>query len=132
LELGLLGARPLRKDIHNQLGAINDLLLDALLEVAGLRGRERIVEDDDICVGFGSELAEFVGLALANEKRRIGLVALLQDRPQGLPTPPCAQAPSALRWTRALATLPQAQDPTPLRSLVPQKICARAPQDDLL
>jgi hypothetical protein len=45
------------------------------LEVALLRRRERLVEDDDLGLGSADELLQLVGLAGADEERGVGSLA---------------------------------------------------------
>ena len=50
LQLALEGAGALREDVEDERAAVDDLAAERLLEVALLRGRERIVEDDDVAL----------------------------------------------------------------------------------
>ena len=52
--------------------------VEPLLQLAQLRRRQLVVEDDDVDLGFGGGAREQVDLAAAEKRRRIGLGALLQ------------------------------------------------------
>ena len=53
LQLAFGAARALREDVEDQRGAVDDAALECALEVALLRARERVVEDDEIGGRFG-------------------------------------------------------------------------------
>jgi hypothetical protein len=67
------------EDVEDQLRAIDDLAADHLLDFAQLRRRQLVVEDDDVDAGFLRGERQRLNLAGAEEGRRIGLRALLQD-----------------------------------------------------
>ena len=52
LQTGLVRAGTGRKDVENQLAAIEDFDFGCFFETADLRGRQIIVEDDDIGIGW--------------------------------------------------------------------------------
>jgi len=80
LQLALEGARALREDIENQLTAIDDAKVEFLLEVAGLRGAEGVIENRERRAMLLSELADLGGLALTDKGARVGrLEALAND-----------------------------------------------------
>ena len=54
LELAFPRARAAREDVEDQLRAIDDLAVERLLEVAQLRRRQLVVEDDDVDARFGA------------------------------------------------------------------------------
>ena len=70
LQLALERARPLREDIEDQLAAIDHAELELVLEIARLRGTERVVEDRQRRAAFMRELANLGGLAAADERAR--------------------------------------------------------------
>ncbi|MFT3808599.1 MAG: hypothetical protein QM698_01645 [Micropepsaceae bacterium] len=63
-------ARPLAEDFQDQTGAVDDLGLEVLFEIALLHRRERTVEDDDGGVEFGAKLRRLLHLAFADIGRR--------------------------------------------------------------
>ena len=71
-------ARAPGEDVEDQLGPVDDLALQFLFELAQLRRRQLVVEDDDVDVRFGAGSRERRHLAAADEGRRIGLGPLLQ------------------------------------------------------
>ena len=73
-----------REDIENQLRAVHHAASENLLQVAALRRRQLVVEDDDVDVRFGERAGEFFGLAAADERRRIGPRTLLHRAQHGL------------------------------------------------
>ena len=68
----------LREDVEDQLRAIDDLAIEALVQLAQLRRRQLVVEDDEIGVGFRRGLRQHVDLAAAEEGRRIRPGTILQ------------------------------------------------------
>ena len=79
LQLPLSALRTLGEDIENQAGPVNDPTLQAALEVTLLRGRKRMIENDEIgCMrrNLGSDLFD---LAFAGEGCRIGAAPLADD-----------------------------------------------------
>ena len=60
LDLQLAFARPraAREDVENELRAIDDLAIERVLEVAQLRRRQLVVEDDDVDARFGARRGE--------------------------------------------------------------------------
>src|SRR5437016_5759664 len=69
LNLQLALARPgaLRKYVENQRGAIENLAIEDLLEVAALRGRKFFVENDRVHVRPAAMQGKFISLAFADE-----------------------------------------------------------------
>ena len=67
LQLAFARARAPREDVENQLRAIDDLAADRLLDLAQLRRRQLVVEDDDVDVGFGARRGERLDLAARRE-----------------------------------------------------------------
>src|SRR5207302_8741516 len=72
--VGVLG-----EDVEDHRGAVGRGAAEDLLEVAALRGRQVVVEDDGVGVDRVGDVAQLLGLALAHVRRRIGAVAALQD-----------------------------------------------------
>ena len=84
LNLKLAFARPgaLREDVENQRRAIEHFALENPFQVAALRGRKFVVEDDCIDILVPAMPAKFIGLAAADESsggRRFELLRALAD-----------------------------------------------------
>src|SRR5437879_8826036 len=84
LNLKLAFARPgaLREDVENQRRAIEHFALESLFQVAALRGRKFVVEDDRIDILAPAMPGKFIGLAAANESsggRRFEFLRALAD-----------------------------------------------------
>ena len=80
LEAGLAGARAARKDVEDQLGAVDDLDPDQLLEIPHLGGGEVVVEDDHVGVGLADPALELLELAAADEGGGPRRAAALEHR----------------------------------------------------
>src|SRR6478672_2451679 len=80
LRLALLALRVLGEDVEDQRGAVDDLDLDLVLEVAQLAGGELPVADHGVGAGGLDDLADRLDLAAADEGRRVGRLAALEDR----------------------------------------------------
>src|SRR5262249_37525537 len=81
LKLTFAAARVASENIQNQLRAVDDATLGGGFDVALLHGGKVAVEDDQwrlVSGGFG---ANFFQLATTNQRRRIGDVANLINRP---------------------------------------------------
>ena len=78
LQLAFARAGAPREDVENQLRAIDDLAIETLVQLAQLRRRQLVVEDDEVGVGFGRGVRQHVDLAAAEERRRIRLGSILQ------------------------------------------------------
>ena len=65
-------ARAAGEDVENQSAPVDDLDLGDLLEVARLRGREVVVEDDELRAAGLNERFDLLGLAAADVRGRIG------------------------------------------------------------
>ena len=80
LDLQLAFARPraAREDVEDELRAIDDLAFEPLLQLAQLRRRQLVVEDDDVDVGFGRRAREQLDFAAAEKCRGVRLGTLLQ------------------------------------------------------
>ncbi len=77
LQAGLGGARPGGEDVEDQLTAVEHLDFGGLLQVADLRRRQVVVEDNDVGVGGRGLLLEFHELALADVAGGVDLQAAL-------------------------------------------------------
>ena len=84
LGLALPRLRVLGEDVEDQRGAVDDLDLDAVLEVPQLAGRELAVADHRVRAGRLDDLAQPVDLAAADVRRRVGLLAALVERVEHL------------------------------------------------
>ena len=82
LKLRLFGRRALREDVEDELRPVDDLAAERLLEVPRLAGAQVVVEDDHIGAHLVRESANFLGLALADERRTVGSKPVLDDRRQ--------------------------------------------------
>src|SRR5439155_7238287 len=71
LESRLASARAPGEDVEDQLGAVDHLAVERLLEVAHLRRRQIVVEDHEIGVPLRRERLELLDLALADERGRM-------------------------------------------------------------
>src|SRR6185437_556886 len=72
LKLAFGALRALRKNIEDQADAVDDAALQRTLEVALLRARQRVVEDDEVGVGRRAPRADFFDLAATGEECRVG------------------------------------------------------------
>jgi len=80
LEFTFESVRALRENIENQLAAIDHADLELVLEIARLRGRERVVENRERCALGLRKLTDLRGLALTDEGARVRLLqALVND-----------------------------------------------------
>ena len=84
LHHALLAARVLGEDVEDQRDAVDDVDLEQLLEVALLRGRELVVEHDEVDVERLGELLQLLGLARADVGGGVGRVAPLQHELDGV------------------------------------------------
>src|SRR4051794_1243209 len=84
LRLALLALRVLGEDVEDQRGAVDDLDLELVLEVAQLARGEVAIQDHGVGAGGADDLAEALDLAAADVRRRVGLVAALVDRVEDL------------------------------------------------
>ena len=78
LELTLAGAGVAGKDVEDDLGAVENAKLERGLQVAQLRGREIVVEKDQVSLRGGGNACDFLHFTRANERGRIGTVTALQ------------------------------------------------------
>jgi len=66
LEFALARASALGEDVQDQRGAVQDLAVEGLFQVAALGGAQLVIEDDRIDVRFAAVRREFLGLAFAD------------------------------------------------------------------
>ena len=79
LQLTFTSAGVPRKDIENQLRAIDDARVDHALDVALLRRREIVIEQNHIRGNRGRRARNFLQLALADQRGGIGPVLALGE-----------------------------------------------------
>src|ERR1700733_10936014 len=79
LQLALERMRPLRENVENQLAAIDHTNLEFVLEIACLRGAERVVENRERRAFRRRQLAHLARLALADESARVGRLQALPN-----------------------------------------------------
>jgi len=79
LQLALVALRALRENIEDQTGPVQHPNVQALFQIALLRRRQRVVEDDDFDAVGQHGLADFVRLAAADEISRVRSGALCRD-----------------------------------------------------
>ena len=77
LALGALGV--LGEDVEDQRGAVDDLHLRPVLQVAQLAGRKLAVADDGVGAGGGDGVVQLVDLAASDEGRGVRLLASLDE-----------------------------------------------------
>ena len=75
LQLAFRALGPLRENVEDQAGAIDDATIEFALEIALLRTGQRVVEDDEIRAGGRTQRRHFGHFATPGKKRRIGLLA---------------------------------------------------------
>jgi hypothetical protein len=79
LQLAFSRARVARKNVEDQLGAIDDSPLDDLFNIALLGRAEIVVEQENVGIHRGCRAGDFFKFARADQGRWIGPVASLQD-----------------------------------------------------
>ena len=79
LQLTLTRAGVPSKNIENELRAIDDARVDYAFDVALLRGREVVIEQNHIRGNRGCRARNFLQLALADQRGRIGPVLALGE-----------------------------------------------------
>jgi hypothetical protein len=82
-ELAFVTARALRKDVEDKSRAIEYAALDELLEIAFLRGRQRMIEQHEFGVVRYRDVADFFRLAAADKIARIRPIATTGDLRHG-------------------------------------------------
>ncbi len=83
LQLALVALRPLREDFQDQRGAVGHGHAQRALQVALLGGRQRLVEDHAFGAVHLHQGLDLVGLAAADEQRRVGCLASGDDALDG-------------------------------------------------
>ena len=71
MQLPLAAARSPRKNIQDELGAVEDFQVQSLFQVAKLGGREVVVKDGEIGPGGARGGADLFDLAPPHERRRV-------------------------------------------------------------
>lgn len=79
LRLALSGLGVLGEDVEDQGGPVDHLDLDDVLEVDELAGAELTVAHDGVRSGLEHDVTQLLGLARADVRRRVRLVAALDD-----------------------------------------------------
>ena len=77
LSLGAHGV--LRKDVEDQLGAVDDPRLERILERALLRRAELVVDEQHLRVGVAVRLLQLLDLPLPHVRARVGHAPMLDD-----------------------------------------------------
>ena len=80
LQLALGTARALRKDIEDQVGAINHAYTDNFLDVTNLDRRELVVKNDQICIVLRHAGSNFLNLPAAGKNSGVGFDAFATNR----------------------------------------------------
>ena len=80
LQLALARLRALRKDLEDELRAIEDARIDGALDVALLRGRELVVEDHERGIELAQRVHDLAQLAGAGKKLRVRAAAAAADQ----------------------------------------------------
>jgi len=75
LQLAFGGLRALREDVQDEIGAVHHDAPELLLQVALLRRRERVVEDDGGGIQLGGEARDLLDLAGAGVELGVGAAA---------------------------------------------------------
>ena len=78
LQLAFTGPGPLSENIQNQRRAIQNLAIEDLLQIAALRRRKFVVENDRIDIRPAAMQRKLVRLAFANERPGAGRGHFLQ------------------------------------------------------
>ena len=84
LQLAFVAAGALREDIENEAGAIDHTPIQRLLQIALLRRRERVIENDEFDVVRFARETQFFGLAAADEHLGIGARPAAGERDDGI------------------------------------------------
>jgi hypothetical protein len=74
------------KDVEDELGAVEDATEQGSLEVAQLRGRKVVIEENEIGVGGGGDGGDLLDFAGADERSGIGARAALNEFGSNLAT----------------------------------------------
>jgi hypothetical protein len=79
LELALASASVAGEDVEDELGAVEDATGQRGFEVAQLRGRKVVIEENEIGVGGGDDGCDLLDFAGADECGGIGARAALNE-----------------------------------------------------
>ena len=79
LQLAFAGARVAGKDVEDELGAIEDAARQSGFKVAQLRGREVVIEENEVGVGGSGDGGDLLDFAGADERGGIGARAALDE-----------------------------------------------------
>ena len=93
LQLAVRRLGPLREDVEDQLGAVEDLEGGGVGDVDGLRRRQVGVEDDEVGHELHGAEQDVLELALADEGARVGIAAHLHRRVDDLDAGGARQLP---------------------------------------
>ena len=105
LQLAFLRAGALREDIEDQRGAVENLAIEDVFQVAALRGGKFVVENDGVHVVPLAIRGEFVRLAAADERGGIGRFQFLRAVPTTSPPAVVASSASSSRESRVSGAL---------------------------
>src|SRR5439155_24265474 len=75
LKLALGALCPLRENVQDQAGSIDDSTRERLFEIALLHTGERVIEDDELGAGLGFAFGDLGDFSASREERRIGPIA---------------------------------------------------------
>lgn len=84
LQLAFVTAGALRENIENEARAIHHAAVERNLEIALLRGRERVIENDEFDVARFALKAQFLDLAAADKHLGIGTLTAAGERDGGM------------------------------------------------
>ena len=112
LEVGLVGPRPGGEDVEDDLGPVDHLDAQELLQVPRLGGAEVVVEDDEVGLVRLDQLLQLLDLARADVRGDVRLLPLLEhaaddDQPGGL-----GQAPDLVQGVVGVTSLSGRITPT--------------------
>jgi len=79
LEPGLDGSRARGEDVEDQLAAVEHFHAKKLFEIAGLRRKQIVVEDDDVGIGGLGEFLQFLDLTAADVRGQLNVLPLLRE-----------------------------------------------------
>ena len=79
LKLAFAGARVAGKNVEDELRAIEDAARQSGLKVAQLRGRQVVIEEDEVGVGGSGDAGDLLDFAGADERGGIGARAALHE-----------------------------------------------------
>ena len=92
LQLALVRTGPLREDVEDQPGTIQDPALEFALQIALLAGRQRMIEDSDFTALRLDRGADLLELAAADVQPRVRLHTGALNEGDGF----CARGPDQL------------------------------------